>query len=167
MGKRNKPLGLPKEGRKKQRQEIETRALLPGAVYDKATSMLIKTEIGEHGGVATNWTTYYDVMGRELPLKEANARLARANKRKAHRHSVLNRRAANNLNLTAKFWEQKFQEQIQAPPITPEVMKGWVNQLDSLVTSEVMKGLVDEVGGLDIVRVVNRPVLVTNNVSKT
>lgn len=155
MGKRNKPPGIPKEGRKKQRQEIETRALLLGAVYDKATSMLIKTEIGEHGGVATNWTTYYDVMGRELPLKEAKRRIREADTRltidKRHpryrtpKPTVYTRKWA----MPSKLWSEKLAA--QAAKVTPEVIGEWVDEMDSL----------------DTVRVVNRSVLVTNNVSKT
>lgn len=155
MGKRNKPPGIPKEGRKKQRQEIETRALLLGAVYDKATSMLVKTDTGEHGGVPTNWTTYFDVMGRELSIKEAKRRIAEADKRltidKRHpryrtpKPTIYTGKWA----MSSKLWSEKLAA--QAAKVTPEVIGGWVNEMDSF----------------DTVRVVNRPVLVTNNVSKT
>ena len=81
MGKREKPPGLPKGTSKRQRAEIEARAMLLDAEWDKATSMFVKHQRGEHGGMPTWWKTFYDINGRELPQSEVARREKEAERR--------------------------------------------------------------------------------------
>lgn len=82
MGKRSRTPGLPKKGpNKQQRAEIEARAMLLGAVWDKATSMFVKHQRGEHGGLPTWWKTFYDINGNELSQKEVSRREKEAARR--------------------------------------------------------------------------------------
>lgn len=82
MGKRNKPPGLPKNHQsKRQRAEIEARAMLLDAEWDKATSMFVKHQRGEHGGMPTWWKTFYDINGNELPQSEVARREKEAERR--------------------------------------------------------------------------------------
>lgn len=83
MGKRSKIPGLPKEGAKRQREQIATRALLLGGRYDKATSMIIVETTTDNGpGLLPSWWhEYYDVEGRQLSQKEGRERQKQAQRR--------------------------------------------------------------------------------------
>lgn len=85
MGKRSKPPGLPKKTpTKKQREQITARAMLLGATWDDPTNMFIKTDRHDNGPgmIPSHWTTYFNVNGVELSLKEAKKRIAAAEKRR-------------------------------------------------------------------------------------
>lgn len=72
-----------RQGNKRQREQIATRALLLGGRYDKTTSMIIVETTTDNGpGLLPSWwQEYYDVEGRQLSQREGRERQKQAARR--------------------------------------------------------------------------------------
>lgn len=132
MGKRSKPPGLPKKTpTKKQREQITARAMLLGATWDDPTNMFIKTDRHDNGPgmIPSHWTTYFNVNGVELSLKEAKKRIAAAEKRSImgrgkYRANRGNRSKSMLAGLNVKLWQDKFMKDFGVDMGVPVTSQG-------------------------------------------
>lgn len=98
----------PRTPGKRQRQEIETRAMLLDAVWDKHASLFVKYEERVAGGMATHWTTFFDINGNELPYGEGEKRIKAAKKR--YQTPPLARGFGKSV-FASKVWQEKLKKQ--------------------------------------------------------
>lgn len=146
MGKRARIPGVSRGGGKRQAEEIATRALLLGAKWDKATSMLVKTTHSSNGPgmIPSYWEEFFDVNGNPLTQREASDRRKRANQKFKGRHGQLVTKKNNyRASFSKSFWSEALKQQFAKSKAMDDISDHMADSMrymvDSAVFSDTMK----------------------------